>query len=87
MNFLNGRTPSPAALKSSDASAAPRSRSWRRSRACQNSNGCLELSAFAPGTTGARDSVLGEASPVLAFDGKEMRKFFSRIRAGELDLL
>lgn len=59
---------------------------WKKSRACQASNGCVELAGFSLGTAGARDSVLGNESPILTFSQQEVRALFNRIKAGDLDL-
>ncbi|KAB2351784.1 DUF397 domain-containing protein [Actinomadura rudentiformis] len=77
---------SPSAFSNRGSRAAKQLTPWKKSRACQASNGCVEMASFALGTAGARDSVLGQESPVLTFTQPEVRALFRRIKAGDLDL-
>lgn len=64
----------------------PAATSWRKSRACAASNGCVEVGRLEAGTVAARDSVLGEESPMLPFRGDDFRDFILNVKNGAFDL-
>ncbi len=49
-------------------------------------NGCIEVGSV-PGVIGIRDTKLGAASPILAFDPAEWGAFIRGIKDGELEEL
>ncbi|QIZ36132.1 DUF397 domain-containing protein [Saccharopolyspora sp. ASAGF58] len=58
---------------------------WHKAQASSGTgNGCVEV-GYAPGYRGVRDSKLGEASPVMAFDHRNWSAFLTAVKAGELD--
>lgn len=58
---------------------------WRKStRSSGNPQQCVEVGE-APGLRGVRDSKLGEASPVLAFNRATWSEFVAMVRTGPLD--
>lgn len=57
---------------------------WRTSTYSGANTGCVEV-ADTGDVIGIRDSKLGDDSPVLAFNRKEMRAFIDGVRAGEFD--
>jgi uncharacterized protein DUF397 len=57
---------------------------WRKSSRSGGTGGaCVEI-ALVVNAAGVRDSKLGEASPVLAFDRRTWTSFLMSIKAGEL---
>ncbi|MFI0447602.1 DUF397 domain-containing protein [Actinomadura sp. 6N118] len=65
---------------------SPASPQWQKAQACQATNGCVELAPLSSGIAGARDSVLGDASPILFLDQKTFRDFLSHTKQGVYDL-
>ncbi|GAA4538311.1 DUF397 domain-containing protein [Amycolatopsis samaneae] len=55
---------------------------WRKSSRSRGANGCVELNTSVPGYAGVRDSKLGEASPILVLEHREMRAFLHQIKNG-----
>ncbi|MEV4673882.1 DUF397 domain-containing protein [Actinomadura sp. NPDC049382] len=68
------------------AGSADPERSWRKSRFCGANTGCLEVRPLGAGSTGVRDSVLDESSPVIVLDRATVAGFLGHIKAGRLDL-
>ncbi|QKW33415.1 DUF397 domain-containing protein [Actinomadura sp. NAK00032] len=66
--------------------AGPKRGSWRKSRLCGANTGCLEVRSLGAGSTGVRDSVLDESSPVIVLDRAALAGFLGHIKAGRLDL-
>lgn len=48
-------------------------------------NGCVELNFDIPGWAGLRDSKLGDDSPVMVFNERELSAFIAGAKAGEFD--
>ncbi|TKG61530.1 DUF397 domain-containing protein [Prauserella endophytica] len=48
-------------------------------------NGCVEFNFDLPGWAGVRDSKLGDASPVLVFNAREIDALIAGMKAGEFD--
>jgi hypothetical protein len=48
-------------------------------------NGCVEFNFAVPGYVGVRDSKLGDASPVLVFNKRELDAMVAGAKAGEFD--
>lgn len=57
---------------------------WRKSSYSQGANDCVEVTTV-PGWVGLRDSKLGDASPLLAFNLAEWRAMLAAARDGQLD--
>jgi hypothetical protein len=58
---------------------------WRKATFSGGANGgCVEVATI-PGWFGVRDTKLGDASPVLAFNQTEWDAFRAGVRAGEFD--
>jgi len=48
-------------------------------------NGCVEFNFDVPGWVGVRDSKLGDGSPVLVFNKRELEAMLAGAKAGEFD--
>ncbi|WP_329073488.1 DUF397 domain-containing protein [Amycolatopsis sp. NBC_01480] len=48
-------------------------------------NGCFEFNFSVPGWAGVRDSKLGDASPVLVFNERELTAMLAGAKDGEFD--
>lgn len=58
---------------------------WHKATFSGGANsGCVEVGTI-PGYYGVRDTKLGDASPVLAFNPVEWQAFVAGVRAGEFD--
>jgi hypothetical protein len=55
---------------------------WKRSSLCDNSGSCVEVARLGD-QVAVRDGKLGDASPVLKFDGPEWKAFVGGILGGE----
>ncbi|MGW4124359.1 DUF397 domain-containing protein [Nocardia sp. NPDC004711] len=58
---------------------------WFKSSRSQGGETCVEAAHLSGGGVGVRDSKLGDASPVLVFDGSEWDCFTSAVKAGTFD--
>ncbi len=61
-----------------------RYRTWRKARASNDANGCVEVCFDVPGIVAIRDSKLGGDSPILEFTRREWEFFTDGVRQGEL---
>ncbi|MEC3974287.1 DUF397 domain-containing protein [Amycolatopsis sp. H20-H5] len=58
---------------------------WHKASHSNKENGCVEV-ASVPGVIGVRDTKLGAASPILAFDPNEWEAFIRGAKDGEFDI-
>lgn len=59
---------------------------WEKSRFSNGGDsGCFEFNFRVPGWVGVRDSKLGEASPVLVFNARELDAMVAGARDGQFD--
>ncbi|MGW4529157.1 DUF397 domain-containing protein [Amycolatopsis sp. NPDC004378] len=73
-------------MKYEDAVAAlAHATNWHKASYSAKENGCVEVGSV-PGLVGVRDTKLGAASPILAFDPTEWDAFLRGIKDGEFDL-
>lgn len=57
---------------------------WRKATYSKE-NACVEVGSV-PGVIGVRDTKLGAASPILAFDPSEWDAFIRGVKNGEFDV-
>lgn len=56
---------------------------WRKASYSQGQNACVEVGTTR-GIVGVRDTKLGPAGPILAFDRQNWAEFTTQLKAGEL---
>lgn len=59
---------------------------WFKSSRSGGGEHCVEAAHLGGERVGVRDSKLGDASPVLVFDGKAWDSFVNALEAGKYDL-
>ncbi|MGY6657635.1 DUF397 domain-containing protein [Amycolatopsis sp. TRM77291] len=74
-------------MNNEDAVAALASATnWHKASYSKENGGCVEVGSV-PGVIGVRDTKLGAASPILAFDPTEWAAFIRSVKDGEFDTL
>ncbi|MBL1079447.1 DUF397 domain-containing protein [Nocardia sp. 2] len=58
---------------------------WFKSSRSHGGGECVEAAHLSKGCVGVRDSKLGNASPILVFDGAAWDSFTAAVRAGAFD--
>lgn len=58
---------------------------WHKASYSKENGGCVEVGSV-PGVIGVRDTKLGAASPILAFDPTEWAAFVRAVKDGEFDM-
>lgn len=73
-------------MKYEDAVAAlAAATNWHKASCSNKENGCAEVGSV-PGIIGVRDTKLGAASPILAFDPTEWEAFIRGAKDCEFDI-